>query len=74
MDSMTKIFPVTVTKLRDPVTKAIKSISRALYGLASPTPSSTGKQEVESLVDVLQELLENRSTDWFIDDPEGRKI
>ena len=72
MDSMTKIFPVTVTKLRDPVTKAIKNISRALYGLPAPTPSSTGEQNVESLEDVLQEVLENRSADWTIDDPEGR--
>lgn len=72
MDSMTKIFPVTVTKLRDPVTRAIKNISRALYGLAGPTPS-TGKQDVESLVDVLHEVLEKRSADWLIDDPEGRK-
>lgn len=73
MDSMTKIFPVTVTKLKDPVTRAIKNISRALYGLAAPTPSSTGKQDVESLWSVLHELLENRSADWLIDEPEGRK-
>lgn len=69
MDSMTKIFPVTVTKLRDPVTKAIKNISRALYGLAVPTPSSTGEQDVESLVDMLHEMLDNMSAVWSTDDP-----
>lgn len=73
MDSMTKIFPVTVTKLRDPVTKAIKNISRALYGLAVPTPFSPGEQDVESLVDMLHEVLENMSAVWLTDDPEGRK-
>ncbi len=73
MDNMTKIFPVTVTKLRDPVTKAIKNISRALYGLPAPTPSSTGEQDVESLVDMLHVVLESRSADWSTDDPEGRK-
>lgn len=73
MDSMTKIFPVTVTKLRDPVTKAIKNISRALYGLPAPTPSSTREQEVESLVEKLHVALENRSVDWLNDDPERRK-
>lgn len=73
MDSMTKMFPVTVTKLRDPVTKEIKSISNALYGLAFPMASSPGKQEVESLLEMLQELLESRSMDWFIDDPGGRR-
>lgn len=72
MDSMTKIFPVTVTKLRDPVTKAIKNISRALDGLAAPSPSSAGEQKVESLEEMLQEVLENRSVDWMTDDPEER--
>ena len=70
MDSMTKIFPVTVTKLRDPVTKAIKNISRALYGLPAPIPSSPGEQDVESLVDVLHVVLESRSADWLTSDPE----
>lgn len=73
MDSMTKIFPVTVTKLRDPVTKAIKNISKALYGLAAPTPSSTGEQVVESLVEMLHEALENRSEDWLSEDPDGKR-
>lgn len=73
MDSMTKIFPVTVTKLRDPVTKAIKNISKALYGLAVPTPSSTGEQVVESLVEMLHEVLENRSADWLSEDPDGKR-
>lgn len=70
MESMTKIFPVTVTKLRDPVTKAIKNISKALYGLPNPTPSksSTAEHEVESLVDALHELLENKSSDWLTDE------
>lgn len=70
---MTKIFPVTVTKLRDPVTKAIKNISKALYGLPAPAPSSTGEQDVESLADKLHVVLENRSADWLNDDPERRK-
>lgn len=73
IDSMTKIFPVTVTKLRDPVTSAIKNISRALYGLALPTPSSTGKHDVESLVDTLQDALENSSVDCLTDDPKRYK-
>lgn len=70
IESMTKIFPVTVTKLKDPVTKAIKNISRALYGLPDPSPSkpSTGGHEVESLVDALHELLENKSSDWLTDE------
>lgn len=72
IDSMTKIFPVTVTKLRDPVTSAIKNISRALYGLALPTLSSTGKHDVESLVDPLHDTLENSSVDCVTDDPKKR--
>lgn len=73
IDSMTKIFPVTVTKLRDPVTSAIKNISRALYGLALPTLSSTGKHDVESLVDTLHDALENRSVDCVTVDPKKNK-
>lgn len=73
MDSMTKMFPVTVTKLRDPVTKAIKNISRALCDIPASAPSSTGEQNVESLKDVLHEVLENGSADWMADDPERRK-
>ncbi len=73
MDSITKIFPVTVTKLRDPVTKAIKNISNALYGLAVPTPSSTEGQDAESLVDMLHKVLENKSADWLTDEPKGRR-
>ena len=73
MDSMTKIFPVTVTKLRDPVTKAIKNISRVLYGLPVPTPSSIEEHDIESLVDMLHEALENKSADWLTEDPKGRK-
>lgn len=69
IDSMTKIFPVTVTKLRDPVTRAIKNISRALYGLAVPTLSSTGKHDIESLLDTLHDALESRSVDCVTDDP-----
>jgi len=73
MESMTNIFPVTVTKLRDPVTKAMKNISRALYGLPAPCPSSTGEQKVESLEEVLQEVLENRSEDGMTDEPGDKK-
>ncbi len=73
MDSITKMFPVTVTKLRDPVTKAIKNISKALYGLAVPSPSSIGEQDVESLVEMLHKVLENKSADWLTDEPEGRQ-
>lgn len=63
MDSMTKMFPVTVTKLRDPVTKAIKNISRALYGLPVSSASSTEEHDAESLRDKLHVELENRSVD-----------
>lgn len=63
MDSITKIFPVTVTKLRDPVTRAIKNISRALYGLVVPIPSLTGGHDAESLLDTLHDVLEKRSAD-----------
>lgn len=73
MDSMTKIFPVTVTKLRDPVTKAMKNISRALYGLPESTSLSERGQDVESLVDTLHEVLGNKSADWLTNDPVGRK-
>lgn len=73
IDSMTNIFPVTVTKLRDPVTRAIKNISRALYGLALPILSSTRKHDVESLVDTLHDTLEKRSVDSVTDDPKRRK-
>ena len=73
MESMTKIFPVTVTKLRDPVTKAIKNISIALYGLPCRISVSTREQDVESLLDWLHEVLENRSVDWLTNDPEGKK-
>lgn len=73
IDSMTKIFPVTVTKLSDPVTKAMKNISRALYGLPAPNLSSTGEQDAESLVDTLHVVLANRSADWLTDEPEARK-
>lgn len=72
MDSMTSMFPVTVTKLRDPVTKAIKNISKVLYGLPDHALLSGREQDVELLVDSLQEMLENRSADWLPNDPEGK--
>lgn len=72
MDSMTNMFPVTVTKLRDPVTKAIKNISTVLYELPGLVLSSGREQDVEPLVDSLQEMLENRSADWLPNDPEGK--
>lgn len=73
MESMTKIFPVTVTKLNDPVTIAIKNISKALYGLPVPTPLSAAEQDVESLVDMLQDVLENRSVVWLSNEPKRRE-
>lgn len=73
MDNMTKMFPVTVTKLKEPVTKAMKNISRALNGLPVPIPSSTLEQEVESFVDTLHVVLENRSADWLTEEPERRE-
>lgn len=73
MESMTKIFPVTVTKLRDPVTRAIKNISTVLYGLPNPSPSSRAGQDAESLVDWLQELLENGSIVWLANESEKEK-
>lgn len=50
----------------------MKNISKALYGLPASAPSSTGEQEVESLVDKLQVVLENRSVDWLNDEPERK--
>lgn len=72
MESITKIFPVTVTKLKDPVTSAMKNISNALYGLPLLCSSFTTVQKVESFEDVLHEALEKRSADWMTDVPAGR--
>lgn len=73
MDSMTKMFPVTVTRLSEPVTRAMKNISTALYELAAPEPSSAGGQNVESFVDALHVVLANGSLDLLNEDPGGER-
>lgn len=54
MESMTKILPTTVTKLSDPVTRAMKTISMVLYW----PPASCTTEEESLLAEVPQMKLE----------------
>lgn len=38
MESMTRMFPVAVIRLREPATATIRTISSGVYGLAENTP------------------------------------